>query len=153
MILEVTKETATWNDLPWRFEAGTPNIVGAIGLGAAIDYLSAIGMDNIWRHEQELTRYGLGVLTKIPGVTVLGAAAKNRGAIFAMTIDGVHPHDIGSILNDQKIAIRAGHHCAMVLHQKFGLAASARASAYIYNSTNDIDALAVGIRKVQTVFA
>ncbi len=152
MILEVTKDSTTWNELPWRFEAGTPNIAGAIGLGAAIDYLQALGMENIWEHEQELARYGIEQLTTIPGVTVLGAAPE-RGAIFAFTIEGVHPHDIGSILDEQHIAIRAGHHCAMILHKKFGLAASARASGYIYTTKEDIDALVKGIRKVQEVFA
>lgn len=174
MILEVTKESATWNELPWKYEAGTPNISGAIGLGAAVDYLQNIGMENLWRHEQELERYGLEQLGEIEGVRVLGAAAalsttpsrhaashpsllrrglSGRGAMFAFTIEGVHPHDIGSILDEQGIAIRAGHHCAMVLHKRFGLAASARASCYLYNTKEDIDALVQGITKVKEVFA
>ncbi|MEK7637424.1 MAG: cysteine desulfurase [Patescibacteria group bacterium] len=180
MILEVTKEKATWNELPWKFEAGTPNIAGTIGLGAAVDYLSNLGMENVWKHEQELTRYGLEQLGKIPGVAVLGVLTpspsptdsplpnskgggdpelaegeqgKGRGAIFAFTIDGVHPHDIGSILDEQGVAVRAGHHCAMPLHQKFGLVATARASCYLYNTKEDIDALVRGIKKIQEVFA
>ncbi len=179
MILEVTKDSATWNELPWKFEAGTPNIAGAIGLGAAVDYLQQLGMENVWQHEQELAQYGLEQLSQIGGVRLLGARipspspmdsplpnsegggdpelvegerGKGRAAIFAFTIDGIHPHDIGSILNDQEIAVRAGHHCAMVLHQKFGLTASARASCYVYNTRKDIDALVDGIRKVQEVF-
>ena len=173
MILEVTKEKATWNELPWRFEAGTPNIVGAIGLGAAVDYLQTIGMENMWKHEQELGKYGLEKLSAISGVTILGTptpptprplrpraqgrevrhgGAVGRAAIFAFTIEGIHPHDIGSILDEQGIAIRAGHHCAMVLHQRFGLAASARASCYLYTSREDIDVLISGIKSVQEVF-
>ncbi len=154
MILEVTKEGATWNDLPWRFEAGTPNIAGAIGLGAAIDYLNTLGMANVWEHEQELMRYGLEQFKTLTGVHVLGAGAKSpRGAIFAFDIPGAHPHDIGSILDEQGVAVRAGNHCAMPLHQKFGLVATARASCYIYNSKEDIDALIAGVRQVQSIFA
>lgn len=165
MILEVTKESATWNELPYKFEAGTPNIGGAIALGAAIDYLQGIGMEKVWEHEQMLAAYGRKVLRLMPGVKLLGDTSPGatppskggdrlgRGAIFAFTIEGVHPHDIGSILDEQGIAIRAGHHCAMVLHNKFGLAATARASCYLYNSERDIDALVAGIKKVQEVFA
>lgn len=164
MILEVTKESATWNELPWKFEAGTPNIAGAIGLGAAVDYLTTLGMKNVWRHEQELAGYGLRELQKISGVRVLGAPTSpdpslarrgglGRGAIFAFTIDGIHPHDIGSILDEQGIAVRAGHHCAMVLHKRFGLTASARVSCYVYNTKEDIDALVRGIGKIKEVFA
>lgn len=154
MILEVTKAGAKWNELPWKFEAGTPNIAGTIGLGAAVDYLTALGMENVWRHDQDLSVYGLKKLSAIPGVHVLGGESDQpRGAIFAFSIDGIHPHDIGSILNDQGIAVRAGHHCAMVLHQRLGLPASARASGYVYTSLSDIDALAAGILKTQQVFA
>ncbi len=187
MILEVTKEQAAWNELPYKFEAGTPNIAGVIGLGAAIDYLSAIGMDNVWKHEQELTRYGLEKIANMAGLTVLGAPSlppgatplgqggwvqssrpppsrvvgnglssgvgNGRGAIFAFTIDGVHPHDIGSILDEQHIAVRAGHHCAQPLHQRFGLVATARASCYLYNTTEDIDRLVKGINKIKETFA
>lgn len=167
MILEVTKEGTTWNELPWKFEAGTPNIAGAIGLGAAVDYLSVLGMENIWAHEQELMRYGVERLVNIPGVTVLGAPTTTpsatppseggmtgrRGAIFAFSIDSIHPHDIASILDEQHIAVRAGHHCAQPLHQRFGLVATARASCYLHNTTEDIDALVTAIKKVQETFA
>ncbi len=173
MILEVTKETATWNELPYKFEAGTPNAAGAIGLGTAIDYLTAIGMDKVWEHEQELSRYGLEELSKLGGVTMLGRSATpalpagrpspsiagamegtfGRAAIFSFSIAGVHPHDIGSILDEQKIAIRAGHHCVQPLHKRFGLVATARASCYLYNTKEDIDALVAGIKKVQEMFA
>lgn len=154
MILEVTKDTATWNELPYKFEAGTPNAAGAIGLAAAIDYLSKLGMQNVWKHEQQLAQYGLAQLLALPGVRVLGAQAKSlRGAVFAFSIDGVHPHDIASILDEQHIAVRAGHHCAQPLHQRFGLVATARASGYLYNTTEDIDALVSAIKKVQETFA
>lgn len=173
MILEVTKETATWNELPAKFEAGTPNAAGAIGLAAAMEYLSAIGMENIWKHEQELTKYGLEQLGKIEGVTVLGAVTpparpplsrgvgnglsrgvgNGRGAIFAFTMEGTHPHDIGSILDEQNIAVRAGHHCTQPLHKRFGLVATARASCYLYNTKEDIDALVKGIAKIKETFA
>ena len=160
MILEVSKEAAIWNSLPHRFEAGTPNIAGAIGLGAAIDYLTGLGLDNIWQHEQALVKYGLEKLGKLSGVQIMGAGAGQlgsgslgRGAIFALTLTGVHPHDIGSILNDLKIAIRAGHHCAMPLHQRYNVLASARASFYLYNTKAEIDALVSGIKKIQEIFA
>jgi cysteine desulfurase/selenocysteine lyase len=167
MILSVTKDTATWNELPYKFEAGTPNIAGAIGLGAAVDYLSELGMENIWQHEQELMRYGLDKLAQFLGVRVLGAAlgslppasplgqggAIGRGAIFAFSIEGIHPHDIGSILDERGIAIRAGHHCAQPLHERLGFVATARASGYVYTTTKDIDALVDGIKNVQETFA
>lgn len=180
MILEVTKDKATWNELPWKFEAGTPNIAGAIGLGAAVDYLRELGMDNVWKHEQKLAAYGIEALRSVAGLKVLGAARTTpnpssprkrgprkggeqsepgwyeggtRGAIFSFTLEGIHPHDIGSILDDQHIAVRAGHHCAMVLHQTLGLAASARASCYVYTTKEDIDALMQGIEHIRKVFA
>lgn len=154
MILEVTKEKSTWNKLPWKFEAGTPNIAGVIGLGAAIEYLSDIGMPNVWKHDQELIQYGLKMLTSIDGIHVLGAKAKSpRSAIFTFDLKGIHPHDIGSALNDRHIAVRAGHHCAMPLHQKFGLVATTRASSYIYTTKDNLDALAAGIQHVKELFA
>jgi cysteine desulfurase/selenocysteine lyase len=153
MILEVTKETATWNEIPYKFEAGTPNIAGVIGFGAAIKYLQEVGMEHIWNHEQELSKYGIEKLTSIPGIKILGAEATSlRGAIFAFDLPGVHPHDIGSILDEQGICIRAGHHCAMPLHKHFGLVATTRASGYFYTTKEEIDALVAGLRKVQELF-
>lgn len=170
MILEVTKERATWNELPYKFEAGTPNIAGAIGLGAAVDYLTGMGMDNVWAHDQELAKYGLEQLSKVGGVRVLGSLPRGettpparpplsrgvedgRGAIFAIDLPGIHPHDVGSILDEQNIAIRAGHHCAQPLHTRFGLTATTRASGYVYTTKEDIDAFVTGLKKVQEVFA
>lgn len=154
MILEVTKDSATWNELPYKFEAGTPNIAGAIGLGAAVEYLMKLGMDNLWAHEQELAKYGIEQLSRLEGIKILGGNATSpRGAIFALDIRNVHPHDVGSILDEHGIAIRAGHHCAQPLHAKHGLVATTRASAYVYTAKADIDALVVGIRKAQEIFA
>lgn len=154
MILEVTKESATWNDLPTKFEAGTPNIAGVVAFGAAIAYLNKLGMENVWKHDRELSDYGIEQLSKLKGVRILGAKAQSpRAAIFAMEIQGVHPHDIGSILNDHHVAVRAGHHCAMVLHKRFGMAASTRASCYVYTTKEDIDALVEAIKKAQEIFA
>lgn len=164
MILEVSREKSVWNELPWKFEAGTPHIAGVIGLGAAIDYLQSMGMANLWAHEQELMRYGLERLGKIEGLKVLGVPATptplvfkegaiGRGAIFSFTLSGVHPHDIGTILDERGIAVRAGHHCAMVLHTAFDLPATTRASCYCYNTPDDIDALVKGIEKVKEMFA
>lgn len=168
MILEVTKERATWNELPYKFEAGTPNIAGAIGLGAAVDYLTDLGMDNVWAHDQELAKYGLEQLQKVDGVRVLGSlppgatpparpplsrgVGDGRGAIFSVDLPGIHPHDIGSILDEQGIAIRAGHHCAQPLHTKFGLVATTRASGYVYTTKEDIDSFIDGLKKVKEIF-
>jgi len=153
MILEVTKDTASWNELPYKFEAGTPNIAGVIGFGAALKYLNEIGMENIWKHDQELSAYGIEKLSSISGVNILGAGATSpRGAIFAFDLEGVHPHDIGSILDEQGICVRAGHHCAMPLHKKLGFIATTRASGYIYTTKEDIDALVSGLHKVQEIF-
>lgn len=167
MILEVTKEGATWNELPWKFEAGTPNIAGAIGLGVAIEYLSLIRMEKIWEHEQELAKYGVEQIGKLGGVTMLGVPTSplrrpssieegigesGRGAIFSFIIDGIHPHDIASMLNERGIAVRAGHHCAMPLHAKLGIVASTRASCYVYTTKEDIDVLVQGIQDIQQTF-
>ncbi len=153
MILEVTKEAATWNELPYKFEAGTPNIAGGISLGAAVDYLMKVGMENIWAHDQELAKYGVEQLSQLEGINILGGSGMSpRGAIFAFDISGAHPHDVGSILDEQGIAIRAGHHCTQPLHKKFGLVASTRASGYIYTTKKDIDVLLTGLQKVQEVF-
>ncbi len=153
MIRRVTMEKSTWNDLPYKFEAGTPAIAEAVGLGAAIDYLEKLGLDNIHRHEQALTRYALEALSEVAGLAILGPAeAGERGGLVAFTIEGLHPHDIAQLLDQDGIAVRAGHHCAMPLHHSLGLAASARASFYVHTTTGEIDALVAGLQRARTVF-
>jgi len=154
MIREVHLGSAKWNDVPFKFEGGTPNIAGAIGLGVAVDYLRDLGMDNVRAHEIEMTEYALKELGRIKGVTTYGPRdVKKRAGVVSFTIDGAHPHDIASILDVEGICIRSGHHCAQPLMERYGLPATARASFYIYNDFEDADALVKGIRKVQEVFA
>ncbi len=150
MILSVSFEETTWNKVPFKFEAGTPNIAGAIGLGAACDYISGIGYDAIQEVEHELLAYGTDVLSNIDGVTLIGTA-RQKCAILAFTVDGVHPHDVGTICDHEGVAIRTGNHCAEPLMHRFGLSATCRASLSIYNSPADIDALATAIRKAITM--
>jgi cysteine desulfurase/selenocysteine lyase len=153
MIARVTLEGSTWNDLPYKFEAGTPIIAGAIGLGCAIDYLTSLGMEAIHAHEQALIQYALERLSEVPGVTVYGPAdAAYKGAVAAFTLDGVHAHDVAQILDSQGIAVRAGHHCAMPLHDDLGLNATARASFYLYNTVSEVDALIDGLYAVKRAF-
>jgi len=153
MILNVTHQGAEWNEVPYKFEAGTPNIAGVIGFGAAIDYLHGIGMDKAFKHEQELVKAGLDKLLNIKGVRLLGPhAPEARGAVFAFDIQGVHPHDSASVFDEQKMCVRAGHHCTQPLHTKLGLPASVRASFYIYNSEDEFDVLIRGIKKAQEIF-
>ncbi len=151
MISQVTMESATWNDIPWKFEAGTPNIAQAIGLGAAIDYLNGIGMDAIHQHEKELTAYALQALGSIPGITIYGDSP-TRGAVVAFNVDGVHPHDLAQILDQEGIAIRAGHHCTQPSMRKLGVSATARASFYFYNTVSEIDSLCRAIEKAKEFF-
>ena len=151
MISSVTFEKTTWNVLPYKFEAGTPNIAGAIGLGAAIDYLTKIGMENVTVHEQDLLDYGTRSLTALPGLNVIGTARDKIG-VLSFTLDGIHPHDIGTVLDQEGIAIRTGHHCAQPVMEFFGIPATARASLALYNTRGEIDALVEGIRKVQRMF-
>ena len=140
MIKEVTLENSTWNDLPWKFEAGTPPIAEAVGLAAAIEYLQALGMENIMHHEQELTRYTLQQLSFIPGIKLLGpATSEQRGAVFSLDIEGIHPHDVSELLDKDGICVRGGHHCAMPLHKKMNVQGSVRASFYFYNTKEEID--------------
>jgi cysteine desulfurase/selenocysteine lyase len=146
MILSVSFEETTWNEVPFKFEAGTPNIAGAIGLGAAVEFIEELGYDAMVQHEQELLVYGRNVLTAIDGVELVGAAPKNAGAL-AFTVKNVHPHDVGTILDNSGVAIRTGNHCAQPLMKRFGLTATCRASLSIYNTTEDIDALASGINE------
>jgi len=142
MIKEVTFENSTWNDLPWKFEAGTPNIAGAVGLAAAIEYLQGVGMEKIWQHEQELVEYTLGRIKNIAGIRLLGpATTENRGAVFSFVLDGIHPHDLSELLDKNNICVRGGHHCAMPLHEKLKISGSTRASLYFYNTKKEIDQL------------
>ena len=140
------------NDLPHKFEAGTPAIAEAIGFGAAIDSLSNLGMDNVSAHEKAITKYALEKLKDINSVNVFGPAAEKKGAVLSFTMDGIHPHDVAQILDTEGIAVRAGHHCAMPLHEKFQIPATTRASFYIYNSLEDVDLLVKGLEKVIDYF-
>ena len=151
MISSVTFEKTTWNVLPYKFEAGTPNIAGAIGLGAAIDYLAKVGIENVTAYEKDLLDYATPLLTALPGLNVIGTAREKIG-VLSFTLDGIHPHDIGTVLDQEGIAIRTGHHCAQPVMEFFGIPATARASLALYNTRADIDALVEGIRKVQRMF-
>lgn len=153
MIREVTLQGATWNDVPYKFEAGTPNAVGAIGLGAAIEYLAKLGMHKVWQHEHELATYALEKFDALTGVRTYGPRGDDRGGVVTFTIDGVHPHDIASLLDEQGIAVRAGHHCAMPLHRALGIPSSARASFGVYTTKQDIDVLVDGLKSILKVFA
>jgi len=144
MINSVTMEESTWNEPPWKFEAGTPNIAQAIGLGAAIDYLETISIDAIEEHERALTQYALDTLSAIPEVTIYGSEV-NRGGLVSFNVENVHPHDLAQILDQKGIAIRAGHHCAQPIMQKLDVPATARASFYLYNTPAEIDVLCDGI--------
>ena len=151
MILSVTFENTTYNVIPQKFEAGTPPIAAAIALGAAIDYLSATGMDRIAAHETDLLDYATGEVNRLPGVRIIGAAEK-KAAVLSFVVDGVHPHDVGTLLNEEGVAIRTGHHCAQPVMQRFKVAATSRASFAFYNTLAEADALVAAIRKVQKVF-
>ena len=153
MVREVSYEDATWNDLPMRFEAGTPNIADAIALGAAVDYLSALGMERVRAHEVQLTQYALERFQELEEVTTYGPTDLNvRGGIVAFYTSEAHPHDLGTVLDRMGIAIRAGHHCAMPLMRKLGVPATARASFYIYNNEEEIDALLDGLKQALGYF-
>jgi cysteine desulfurase/selenocysteine lyase len=152
MILRVTLEESTWNELPWKFEAGTPSIAEVIGFGAAVDYLSRIGMEEIHAHEQFITDYALEALSEVKGLNLMGPPVAQRGGVAAFTLEGVHPHDIAQVLDQDGIAIRAGHHCAMPLHTKLKLPASARASFYLYTRPADIDQLVASLNRVRQIF-
>jgi len=154
MIREVHLGWAKWNDVPYKFEGGTPNIAGAIGLGVAVDYLTKLGMDAVRAHEMEVTQYALEQFDRLKGVTTYGPKdVKKRAGVVSFTIEGAHPHDIASILDVEGICIRSGHHCAQPLMERFDLPATARASFYIYNDLDDVDALIAGVKRVQEVFA
>jgi cysteine desulfurase/selenocysteine lyase len=152
MIVSVSFEKTVYNTLPYKFEAGTPPIAAAIGLGAAIDYLSAIGMDRIADHEQMLLHYATAQLSALPGLRLIGTA-QDKAAVLSFTLDGIHPHDVGTLLSQQGIAVRTGHHCAQPVMTRFKLPATTRASFAFYNNRAEVDALVAGIRAVQKVFA
>ena len=151
MISRVSYESAEFNVLPYRFEAGTPNVAGVIGLKAAIDYITNIGFDTIAAHESELLQYAKIALKTIPGLKMIGDP-KNQCAVISFVLDGIHPHDIATILDSEGIAIRAGHHCAMPLMDTLGLVATSRISFGMYNTKKDIDALIQGLHKVLELF-
>jgi len=154
MIKEVHVKNSVFADLPHKFEAGTPHIAGAIGLGAAVDYLQSLGMDAVRNHEIEITGYALKALSRVNGVTVYGPTkAEDRGGVIAFTMKGIHAHDIAQLLDEDNVCIRAGHHCAMPLHEYLNIPATARASFYVYTIKEDVDALVKGLEKIKRVFS
>ncbi|HLF29342.1 MAG TPA: cysteine desulfurase [Anaerolineae bacterium] len=154
MIRRVTYEDAEWNELPWKFEAGTPAIAEGIGLGAAVDYLSGLGMEAIRAHERELIAYALDRLAEVPTVTLYGPTDPDvRGGVATFNLGEIHPHDVAAVLDTEGVAIRAGHHCAMPLHQKFGLTASSRASFYVYSLPEEVDRLVEALYKAKSIYA
>ena len=153
MIREVHLESSTWNDLPWKFEAGTPAIIEAVGLGAAVDYLSALGMESVRAHEHALTAYALERLADIPDLRVYGPPAERHGGVISFTLGDIHAHDLATLLDQEGVAVRAGHHCAQPLMERFDIAATARASFYVYNTSEEVDALVDALAKARDVFA
>jgi len=154
MILQVSYEDASWNDLPYRFEAGTPNIADAIATGAAVDYLEDLGMDNVWAHEQKITEYALGRFAELEGINLLGPQEiEDKGAVISFFHDSVHSHDLGTALDQLGIAIRTGHHCAMPLIRSHGIVSAARASFYIYNTEAEVDVLIDGLKEAERYFS
>ena len=151
MINTVTMESSTWNEIPYKFEAGTPNFAQAVGLGAAIDYLQNIGMNNIATHEQMLIKYALGKLNQIDGLRIHGSA-KDRSGVISFNMDGIHPHDLAQFLNEDNIAIRVGHHCAQPLLKALGETATARMSFYIYNDESDVDKFCESLETIKNYF-
>jgi cysteine desulfurase / selenocysteine lyase len=154
MIRDVTIEGSTWNDIPWRFEAGTPNVAEAVGLGAAVDYLQAIGMDRVRAAEAELTAYALERLGEVKGLRLYGPEElEQRGGVLSFTLGEIHPHDVAQVLDEEGIAVRAGHHCTMPLHRRLGVQATTRASFSVYSTVEEVDALAAGLDKTAHFFA
>lgn len=151
MIRTVSFEKTEFALPPARFEAGTPNIVGAIGLGAAIDYLDALDLDRTAEYERELLAYATGRLRRVPGVRLIGTAREKAG-VLAFTVDGIHPHDVGTVLDREGVAVRAGHHCAQPVMQRFGVTATVRASFAFYNTLEEADRLVAGVRRAQEIF-
>ena len=153
MIREVHLTGSTWADLPWKFEAGTPAIIEAVGLGAAIDYLNALGMERVQAHERALVGYALERLGAVPDLTIYGPPAERRGGVVSFTLGEIHAHDLATVLDHEGVAVRAGHHCAQPLMERYGLAATARASFYVYSTSAEVDALAEALEHARTVFA
>ena len=151
MIRTVSFEESTWNDLPYKFEAGTPHIVGAIGLGCAVEFMTELGLDAIAAHEHDVLEYATEALDEMDGIRIIGTAREKTG-ILSFVVEGVHPHDVGTIVDRHGVAIRAGHHCAMPLMRRYGVAATSRASLALYNTRADIDALMQSLRKVKEIF-
>jgi len=154
MIRDVAIEGSTWNDIPWRFEAGTPNVAEAVGLGAAVDYLEALGMDRVRAAEADLTAYALKRLAEVQGLRVYGPAElEHRGGVLSFTLGSIHPHDVAQVLDEEGIAVRAGHHCTMPLHRRLGVQATTRASFSVYSTADEVDALVAGLEKTARFFA
>jgi len=151
MIASVTFEKSTWNSLPYKFEAGTPNIAGGIALGAAIDWVEGVGLDKVAAHEHDLLEHGTALLLDLPGLRLVGTAREKTG-VLSFVLDGVHPHDVGTILDYEGIAVRTGHHCAQPVMDRYGIPATTRASLCAFNTREELDALARGVRKVQEMF-
>jgi cysteine desulfurase / selenocysteine lyase len=152
MISSVTFEKTIYNKLPFKFEAGTPHVAGAIGLAAALDYVGSLGMANVGAYEHDVLDYAIQSVGSIPGIHLVGTA-RNKTGVVSFTMEHIHPHDIGTILDQEGIAVRTGHHCAQPIMQRFGIPATARASFALYNTRQEVDALVAGIQKVREVFA
>lgn len=152
MIADVWLDHATWNEVPWKFEAGTQNVGDAIALGVAIEYLERLGMDTVMAHEREITGYALERLRDVPGLHVLGPGLDERGGVISFTMDGMHPHDVAQVLDQEGVCVRAGHHCTKPLHRKLGMTSSVRASFYVYTIKEEIDILAAGLLKTRELF-
>lgn len=153
MIKKVHLRSFTTNDIPYKFEAGTPAVAEVVGFGAAVDYLSAIGMSAIEAYEQEIIADALAQLKAVPGLRVIGPAASQKGGVASFTLEGIHPHDVAQVLDSEGVAVRAGHHCAMPLHEKLNLPATTRASFYLYSTHQEVERLIAGIKKVQKLFS
>ena len=153
MISRVEREHSTWNELPWKFEAGTSAVAEAVGLGAAIDYLAAVGMENVRAHERDLTAYALERLPEVEGITLFGPTdLDRRGGVVAFAIDGIHPHDVAELCDREAVCVRAGHHCAQPLMRTLGVGATARASFHVYNARDEVDRLVEALAGAREVF-
>ena len=152
MIKVVSFDSSTWNDLPWKFEAGTSAMAEAVGLGAAIDYIQSIGIENIQANEHALVSYAMPLIAEVPGIEIVGPSADKRGGVISFTLDGMHPHDIGELLGREGVCVRTGHHCAQPLMRKLGVAATARASFACFNDESDVDALVAALHTAREVF-